>query len=171
MRDAPREYCLLYERNRRMKEYTLSVIAAGIISAIACCIINGKTTSGKMLRMLTGVLMAVTIITPITRISFRNVKSYWDDITLDADRLVTDGQEAAYIERNAIIKSQSEAYILDKATRMGLEIAVEVELDDNNDSVPSQITVSGKLSPYAKGVLSEYITDYLGIPKECQKWM
>lgn len=154
-----------------MRDYILGIVAAGVISAIVCCLVNGKTTSGKLIRMLSGILMAVTIITPITHISFRNIKNYWNDITLEADHFVKDGQQEAQTERNAIIKAQSEAYILDKATRMGLEIAVEVELDVNNDSVPSQITVTGRLSPYAKGVLSEYITDYLGIPKECQKWM
>ena len=59
---------------------------------------------------------------------------------------------------------------MDKADRMGLEISLEVELDDNN-SVPSGACISGDLSPYAKKVLGEYIEDSLGIAKENQKWI
>ena len=154
-----------------MREYILSVIAAALISAIVACLVSGNTIAGKMMRLLCGILMVVTVITPLARISFHSVSDFLSDINFDADTYVSEGERIADNEINAIIKNQSEAYILDKATRMGLEIAVEVELDDSDNSIPCQVTITGTISPYAKGVLSEYITDYLGIPKECQQWM
>ena len=87
------------------------------------------------------------------------------------DVYVSEGKSMAANQVADIIKSQSEAYILDKANRMGLEISVEVELDNDNNSIPSSVCISGNISPYAKKVLSEYITDCLGIAKENQKWM
>lgn len=154
-----------------MKEYIFSIISAAIISAIVGCFVSGKTSAGKMIRLLTGTLMAITVITPLTQVSFKNISEFWNDTALDAESYVSQGEDAATQEINAIIKDRFEAYILDKATRMGLEIAVEVDFDDSTNSIPSQITISGALSPYAKGVLSEYITDHLGIPKECQNWI
>lgn len=153
-----------------MRDYILSVIAAASISAMVFCLMDGKSTSGKMLRLICGVLMVITVLTPLTKISFDHIASFWNSVSVNAEGYVAQGEQEAKDARNAIIKERSEAYILDKANGMGLEITVEVELDDSNDSIPGQITISGSVSPYAKGVLSEYIADNLGIPKECQQW-
>ena len=154
-----------------MKAYILGVIAAGIVTAVVGCLVNGKTSTGKIIRLLCGVLMTITVVAPLGQISFQNVTDFWNCASVDANDYVALGELAAKQEYDAIIKETSEAYILDKAARMGLDIAVEVELDDSKDSIPCKITVSGDLSPYAKGVLSEYITDQLGIPKESQQWI
>ena len=163
--------CLFYERDGRLREYILSLIAAAIICAIVACLVSGNTITGKMLRLLSGILMLITAITPLATISFHNISTFFDDINFAADAYVSEGERIANDEFSAIIKGQSEAYILDKATRMGLEIAVEVELDGGNNSIPRQIRITGEISPYEKGLLSEFITDNLGIPKECQQWM
>ena len=154
-----------------MKEYIFSIIAAAIITAIVGSLVSGKTSAGKLIHLLTGTLMVVTVIAPLTQVSFENISEFWNNTAFDADSYVSQGEAAATQALNTIIKDRFEAYILDKATRMGLEIAVEVDFDGSNDSIPSQVTINGALSPYAKGVLSEYITDHLGIPKECQNWI
>jgi len=59
---------------------------------------------------------------------------------------------------------------LDKANRMGLQISVEVELDDKRGNIPCGVTVTGKLSPYARTALGAYMEETLGIAKEKQKW-
>ena len=54
---------------------------------------------------------------------------------------------------------------------MGLQITVEVELDDSNSSVPSKVRIIGNISPYAKEVMGMYIEEKLGIAKEYQQWV
>ncbi len=153
-----------------IKGYILSIIAAAILCAVISGLVEQKTATGQLIRLLGGILMAITVIAPITSIRFTNITDYLNDLTVSANVYVEQGTVAAQESIGGIIKSQTQAYILDKANRMGLEIAVEVELDDSNDQSPSGVTITGALSPYAKEILSSYITDTLGIAKENQQW-
>jgi len=153
-----------------MKDYVLSIIVAGVVCAITQSLLNKRTAVGKILRILTGILMVITVISPIADIRFLNITDYIDGLSLEVDAYVADGKTMAQESIGGIIKSQVEAYILDKATNMNLELAVEVELDDSNNSVPCGVTINGDASPYAKQVLQTYIAETLGIAKEKQMW-
>ena len=153
-----------------MNNYILRVICAGILCAIAGNLINGKSTPAQLIRLLCGLLMLITVISPLGNLTFQGISDYWSGLTVDASQYTAQGESMAQDSISGIIKPQLEAYILDKASRMGLEIAVEVELDAGNHSLPCGVHITGKLSPYAKEVLSSYITETLGIAKENQQW-
>lgn len=153
-----------------MKNYVMSIVIAGIVCSIAKAMLSKNTATGKLVGILTGVLMCVTILTPLTRISFDHITDYFDTLSMDADYYTQSGKTAMQTDIETIIKSQTEAYILDKAKSMGLEVAVEVELDDNN-SVPCGVTITGAISPYAKRVMEVYIEETIGISKENQQWI
>jgi hypothetical protein len=70
-----------------------------------------------------------------------------------------------------IIKSKTEAYILNEARKMELDITVEVELSDADPPAPCRVFIKGTASPYKKTVLGRYISDNLGIPQENQQWI
>ncbi len=154
-----------------MKSYILTILIAAMICAAAGILLPPKTSAGQITKLLSGVLLIVTVISPLTNISFRHLTDYLNGLSSGAEGYVEDGRAAAQEQIDAIIKAETEAYILDKASQMGLQIAVEVALDENNHSIPSGITVTGPLSPYTKEVLSGYITDTLGIAKEKQIWI
>lgn len=154
-----------------MKDYILSIIAVAIVCGIVNGLLREMTGTGQIIKILAGVLMAITVIKPLTSISFSHIADYLDGLSVTADAFVVEGRSAAQESIVSIIKSRSEAYILDKANQMGLDIAVEVELDAGNNSIPCGVTISGALSPYAKNVLTDYITNDLGIPKENLKWI
>lgn len=154
-----------------MKEYILGIMVAGIVCSIAGSLVNNKTATGKILRLLTGVLMVVTVFSPVLNISFDSITDYLDGLTAQGDFYASSGQTMAEESMSVIIKEQIEAYILDKADRMDLDIAVEVALDDRNNSVPCGVTITGNLSPYAKGILGSYIEEKLGVAKENQRWI
>ena len=153
-----------------MRNYIISIVVAGIVCGIAGTMLSKNTATGKLANILTGVLMCVTILTPLTKISFDHITDYFDTLSMDADYYTQSGKTAAQTDIYTIIKSQTEAYILDKAKSLGLEVAVEVELDDNN-SVPCGVTVTGAISPYAKRVMVAYIEETIGIAKENQRWI
>ena len=154
-----------------MKEYVLSIVIAGIICAVARCLLDENNSTGKILRILTGIFMCVTVLAPLSNISFSDIAYYFDNLSADSAVYVDDGKAAAQNSVSGIIKSQAEAYILDKAKSMGLDIAVEVELDDNNHSIPCGITIDGSVSPYIKEVMGDYIEQTLGITRENQRWI
>lgn len=154
-----------------MKGYILSVVAAAIVCAVVRALLTEQSATGKVVRLLSGVLMAVTVISPLAHISFDRVGDYFDSISYQSDTYVAEGEAAAQESLAGVIKDQTESYILDKATRMGLDISVEVELDASNHSVPSGAIITGEISPYARELMSGFIEDTLGIAKENQKWI
>ena len=153
-----------------MKGYILSVVSVAIICAIVRSLLGGTSTTGRIVNLICGILMAVTVVAPLKDISFDMVGSFWNGVRYDAQKYVSEGTLMAENEISHIIKSQCEAYILDKANRMGLQITVEVELDENDRNTPCGVIVSGSVSPYAREQLSSYIEDTLGVCRENQKW-
>ena len=154
-----------------MKDYISSVIIAAIFCAVVQILLPPKSANGRITNLLCGILLAITVISPLTRLSFNNIADFMNGLTGSADRYIEDGQTAVQTEIEAIIKQETQAYILDKANQLGLQIAVEVALDENNHSIPSSVTITGILSPYTKEVLSGYIANTLGIAKETQIWI
>ena len=153
-----------------IKSYILSVVGAAIIGAVVKGLINEKNATGQIIKLLCGILMTITVIAPIAKISFDNITEYFSTITDSGNLYVDNGKTLARDSMSAIIKNQTEAYILDKADRMGLDIVVEVELDADNNTFPCGITIHGSVSPYAKEEMGSYIEENLGIAKEYQKW-
>ena len=152
-----------------MKKYILSIIACAIISSIACSIFDKKQSIGKIVQILTGILMTLTILSPLKRIENFNISNILRDISKEADRYVEEGKYSSHSGIAEIIKQQTEAYILDKANSMELDVTVEVELSDDK-SVPCGIEINGSVAPYDKNILSEYIENNIGITKEKQIW-
>ena len=154
-----------------MRDYIVRIVAAAMICAAVGILLPPKHAAGQITKLLSGVLLLVTVISPLAGISFRNITDYFDGLSLDADSYVEEGSAAMQEQFAAIIKAESESYILDKAGQMGLQISVEVALDEDNNSIPCGVKVTGQVSAYSKKVLSDYITDTLGIAKEKQVWI
>ena len=152
-----------------MKSYILSIVIAAIICSISTSLLDRQKSAGKIIRILSGVLMTVVLLTPLKNFSLSVIPSYLDDISADAQSYVDEGKLSAQHHATAIIKERTEAYILDKAKTMGLDIAVEVQLDDNN-SIPCGVILSGNYAPFEKGVLCNFIVQTLGITEEYQQW-
>ena len=153
-----------------IKGYILSIVGVAIVCAVAKSLINKNTATGQTISLLCGILMAITIAAPLVNVSFQNLTGYWDEITASGNVYTEEGKTSAEDSMSGIIKEQTEAYILDKANRMGLQIAVEVELDADNNTFPCGVTISGAVSPYSREVMSAYIEENLGIAKEHQEW-
>lgn len=153
-----------------MKNYILSVVAAAVICVIAGNLISEKTPNGQILKLLCGILMTITALSPLFNIGFDHIENFINTISTDASLYVDNGEMASRNSIAEIIKSQTEAYILDKASAMGLDIAVEVQLDDSKNQIPCGVTVSGAISPFGKARLSDYISQTLGIPEAKQEW-
>lgn len=153
-----------------MKEYILSIVSAAVICAIAKSFLGHKSAIGRVVSLLCGIFMTVTVAAPLGNITFSGISQYFGDLSDDAQKYVSEGTALAEIQAADIIKSQTEAYILDKANRMGLQISVEVELDEHNGNIPRSVAIKGNVSPYAREQLCSFVEDTLGIAKENQKW-
>ena len=154
-----------------LKSYLLSVIFAAIICAVVYVLAGKKSTHCALIKMISGLYMALTLISPLVNIRLTDYADYFGSVTAEAETAVAFGETAALNELRAIIKSQTEAYILDKAVSLDAVLDVEVKLNDDNPPIPCGVTVTGSVSPYSKELLSRFIANDLGIAKEDQIWM
>lgn len=153
-----------------LKEYLLSITAAAIICVLVRRITTGMGSASRIIKVITGLFMSVTLISPLIQLDIDIVEEYFSNISYDADHIAAAGYEAANEEMNSIIINRLESYILDEAMRLGTDLEVEVKLSDSHPPQPERITIQGSISPYDKRRLMEYITKNLGVPQENQIW-
>lgn len=151
--------------------YIVSVACAAVLCGILTAILPEKGASASLLRLIIGVFLAFVAIRPLTRVELSDLPAISDGYLKEAEAVSAEGGDLASEAMAAIIKAETEAYILDKAKALDTEIAVEVTL--STDAVPSPVAVrvSGAVSPYAKTQLQELLENDLGIAKEDQEWI
>ena len=71
----------------------------------------------------------------------------------------------------AIIKSKTEAYILDKAHELGLDVSADVTVEmESAYPYPAFVQITGAFTPQQQETLTRYIEENLAIGKERQIW-
>lgn len=153
-----------------IREYLLSVTAAAILCGIATSLLGKKGMIGTTIQLLAGVFMILTVVGPFVNIRFERMLNFSDVLADEADMYVASGEKSARETMSEIIKAQAEAYILDKAETLGVQLSVEVTLSQEQIPVPVSVNLSGNVSPYARQVISEMIEENLGIGTEDQIW-
>lgn len=153
-----------------IKNYLISVISAAMISGIAISIAGKKSTIGAITKLLTGLFLVITVISPWTKLRFNDLSAFYSEFSMEAAGVVAEGEAAAQHEITSIIKGQVEAYILDKASSLNLNIEVQVTMSDTQPPAPISVTIKGTVAPYGKQRLEQIICDDLGIAKENQLW-
>lgn len=151
-------------------QYLLSVSGVAIISAIVLRLLDGKGVDASLVKMLCGIFMTLTVISPFTEVRFSDFANILPDISAEAEAAVADGELSGKNALADCITQRLEAYILDKAARMDVSLTVDVELTQEPIPLPKSVYLSGNISPYAKSKLQSIIEEELGIDKENQLW-
>ncbi len=151
-----------------LKEYLLSVTAAAVACTLVQRMLLGKGSAEAMIKILTGILMALTVLGPITQIRLPDLSEL--PFSVQAQAAVLDGEETARAALSEGISTRVEAYILEKAAALGLQLTVDVELSRDPIPVPVRVYLQGNVSPYARQKLQTMIREDLGIDKENQIW-
>ena len=149
-----------------IKDYLISVTAAALICGVISSL-TGKSISSKLLKLLSGLFLAAVVIKPVVEMKVNDIFAFTDEIAVNGDLAVSQGERMAEEEMKRIIKDKCEAYILDKAKALGAEITVDVTLDDY---VPVQVILDGNVSPFIKSSIATTITEEMNIPLEEQIW-
>ncbi len=155
-----------------IRQYLLSIITAAMICGIISVLFQEKKGSyAKIIKLISGIFLMFTVISPLGNVELTGFGDYTDTLKEIAEESVEEGVTAAAEERNAIIKQQTEAYILEKATSLGAQITVEVHLSDDSIPYPNAAVITGSVSPYDKAALVSYISTNLNIPEDSQIWI
>ena len=167
------KYRMFYERiilMENVRQYLISVTATALICSVSTVLTEKKGAFGVVVKLVSGIFLVITVISPITKIDLSGHYSGVYNFTNDAQIVVRSGVDEAQYEMSQIIKQQAEAYILDKASSMEADITASVSLNDEKMPKPDTVTITGQLSPYAKHILMQYIEENLSIPEERQIW-
>lgn len=154
----------------QIRQYLIGVMVAGLICSIVSLVVGKKGLTGTVITMLTGLLMALAVVGPWTNIRLDSFWGWAEDISVDADDVVANGENMAKEAYRQGIIQRTQSYILEKAKALDCELQVEVFLSADATSVPEQVRISGNASPYAKQVISTMLTNDLGIDREAQIW-
>ena len=153
---------------RALAEYIISVSAA----AFLCGIVNSLMPKGpakEILKLVGGLFLVFTVIRPVADLQIpelQNVGKLWQE---EAAEAVAQGEELALESARESITEQLEAYILDKAQELRLEVDVKVTLQEET-LFPDKVRLQGSVSPQGKQKLVRYICQELGITEEDIEW-
>ena len=155
----------------QISEYLIGVTAAALVCGVVRTFISEKSALGETVRMLLGILMLLVVIQPVFGISMDGLFHWTENISADAQSIVTHAESASKEEFHQRIKKETRAYILSKADSLGAKLEVEVELSEELLPKPIAVRIMGAVSPYAKQSLMRMIENDLGIDREAQQWI
>ena len=154
-----------------IRAYLLTVVSASIICALVIEIIGKKSPYIAAIKLLLGLFLSITVISPLVKINFNDITSYFEDFHIAATTVTDDGENTADTAMMALIKENTEAYILEKATALGASLDVDVTVSIFESPIPTAVIIKGAISPYAKKELQNIIEKDLAIPRENQLWI
>ena len=154
-----------------LRQYLLSATAAAVLCAILLSISDRKAPWFGIVRVLCGVFLSVTLIAPFADFRLGDIDQYLGDLRAEGTAASEAGVDAAEEALAAIIKSRTEAYILDKAESMGASVHVEVVIPEESFPSPGLVRIQGVVSPYVKAQLRSWIRDTVGIGVDNQLWI
>lgn len=153
-----------------IRQYLLSVICASILVSIITAFLGEKSHQSGIFKLITGVFIIFTVISPVVNVQIQEFQDYFKGISENAQRTVQQGELMSQKSTQSIIKDKLEAYILDKASSLNLDLDISITLKDEAVATPEEIIISGNASPYGKKMLQTFLVNEIGIPEEKQLW-
>lgn len=152
-----------------LRQYVISVVVAAILCGIVTGLIRNGTAK-EIVKLVCGIFLAFTVIHPIAGFDIASLSDFRFSYSEDAAQAAALGENLADESLRDIIKTESEAYILDKAEALNAELTVEITVSDDDTPVPISAKLCGEISPYARQQLQSILQSDLGIAKENQLW-
>lgn len=139
-----------------------------ICSSIVCAIIGAMDGNSQGIRrLIAGIFMTLTVLSPMGDLDLPSLDL--DGIHAQAQSAVRDGTAQAKEMRESIISEAYTAYIWSKAAEMGLELEIQLELDE--EELLRTVVLTGLASPLERQRLTDAIIQDLGVGKEAVTWI
>lgn len=150
-----------------LRQYIISVVAAALI----CGIITGlfpKGAAREVMKLVCGLFLAYTVLRPMAGAELGHLEDLPFSFSSQGEAAAALGTQMAEESLAQFIKEETQAYILDKASKLGLTLEADVTLDEEN--IPVAVTLRGQVSPYDRSRLERMLTQDLAIAKENLQW-
>ena len=149
-----------------VRQYILSVICAGVLCGLAQMVCGGA-----LIKLLCGLIVTIKVLQPLSMDIMIQWDTMFEGILADKEAVVQEGKARANESLSEIITQRTQAYILTKASELGVSISAEVQLENDYPYLPEAVVVRGAVSPYVKQQLEQYMQQELGIAKDDQIWI
>lgn len=153
-----------------VRQYILSVVCMVMICGVAQVLFS-VGSAGTILKIICGLLVTITVLRPV----IKDRMFAWDEnfslMSENGEMAVSEGQLAAEKSLAQLITDKTRTYILNKASQMGADIAVEVVLNSEYPFEPVHVTIKGTVSPYVRKQLAQCISNELSIAEDDQIWI
>lgn len=153
-----------------IRQYILSVICMAIVCGIVQMLFPSGTVA-SVVKILSGLIVTIAVLSPLLQEKVLQWDLTFESIVSDGEAAVAEGQTAAEDALAQLIKEETQTYILNKASALGADITVEVQLRSEYPNEPASVTVRGAVSPYVKQQLANCLSQELGIAEEDQIWI
>ena len=152
-----------------LREYLLSVSVTAMVCGIAGRLLDRKGTTAAMGKLLVGLFMTFTVLSPLAGFSFGPMVDISNEFREEAQYAVKEGEQYTNSALREGITKRTEEYILDKASSLGADIRIQIVLSEDAYPVPCKVYVAGDISPFAKSQLKQVISQ-MGVAEENQVW-
>ena len=150
-----------------LRNYLISVVSVCMIAAIASVMIKDAMI-GKVVKLVSGILILLVVISPLLKIDFANVS---DSGVLNMDsEMIEQAQSQSHELFAEQIKQATQTHIEQIAARYGITVQAEVKVDDSDIPTPIEVDIIGVLQADQIVTLSEYIEQNIGISPNHQHW-
>lgn len=146
------------------KQWMLGIVLAALAGGLSVDLAPSGKGQAKV-RFVSGLLLLLALLRPLGTLT-----GTWETATSTLPMPTeTDNLEIQQAAFSAIIADKTEAYIWDKANRLGLDCTVTVTtaLSDSGLPLPDRVIIGG---PYS-AALSAYIEEEVDIPAKKQIWL
>jgi len=152
-------------------QYILSIGLASLLVAIIGEFSDRKSSIGTVIRMICGLFLAFTVLSPLTGLNFEILDAFSRELNTDAATVISTGNQLRAESVRELIKQETEAYILDKARSLGCTLTAAVTVSDAQVPVPVSAQITGDISASERRELEKLLEQELGISKENQQWI
>jgi len=153
-----------------IREYLLSVSSTALIVGVTSMLVP-QGAAKKTVELIGAMLLVLAVIMPFAKISPAAMARTIAQFQMDAEEMQT-GIEVKNQDILAdLIKQKCEAYILDKAEKIGVTIDADITISkEGGYPYPVQVQISGRLSKEDRAYLQTMIERDIGIAVEQQEW-
>lgn len=153
-----------------VREYLLRLTAGAFFSSLLLAVLP-KGGARKVAALVCSLVMLLLALTPAAQLDYDALAAAISRLELEKEEVRT-GIEVQNQELVArIISGRVEAYILEKAAALGLDVTVTVEMQTRvSTPYPCGVTICGEANPAQRERLQTYIEETFAVPKQRQTW-
>ena len=145
---------------------TSVVLVSVLLSAVQSLIPPGSVR--KAANFTGGLILLLVLLQPVLGMDLEDLHLDFSDYQAAMEERQADLADMQTETMASIIAERTQAYILDKAGELGVDVTVQVETAAGEDGVP--VPWSAELTGERSESLSSYLETELGIPAERQVW-